>query len=155
MGRIFRRGELKEVIVLILASLGEAHGYAIMTELKQRIGGGWKPSPGAIYPALLALVEMGYVQTDERDGTRVYSLTEAGRRAAESSGSASRWASLTARSENDEGRITIGSLLDRFAAGSTLRRRLVGPEHKQQIEEIFARVSVEIEQMLKKGENDG
>jgi DNA-binding PadR family transcriptional regulator len=155
MGRIFRRGELKEVLVLVLLSLGEAHGYAIMTELKERIGGGWKPSPGAIYPALLALVEMGYVRTDERDGTRVYSLTEAGRRAAQGISSASRWASLTARSESDEGRVTVGALLDRFAADSKLRRRLAGPEQKERIEVILERASGEIEQALTKGEEDG
>src|SRR5918999_6284264 len=80
----FRRGELKEAIVLVLDSLGEAHGYAIMAELKDRVGGGWKPSPGAIYPALLALVETGHVQTADRDGSRMYSLTPAGRRAADS-----------------------------------------------------------------------
>ncbi len=141
--------------MIILASLGEAHGYAIMNELKERIGGGWKPSPGAIYPALLALVEMGYVQTTEKDGMRIYSLTEAGRRAAESSISASRWASLSARSERDEGRITIGSLLDRFAAHSKLRRRQAGPAQEEKIEEILARASGEIEQVLKKGDNDG
>ena len=141
--------------MIILASLGEAHGYAIMTELKERVGGGWKPSPGAIYPALLALVEMGYVQTSEKDGMRVYSLTEAGRRAAEKSSSESRWASLSARSERDEGRISIGSLLDRFAARSELRRRLAGPEQEQRIEEILSRASGEIEQLLQKGDNDG
>lgn len=141
--------------MIILASLGEAHGYAIMTELKERIGGGWKPSPGAIYPALLALVEMGYVQTSEKDDMRVYSLTEAGRRVAEKSSSESRWASLSARSKSDEGRISIGSLLDRFAEQSELRRRLAGPEQEQQIEEILARVSGEIEQVLQKGDNDG
>jgi DNA-binding PadR family transcriptional regulator len=146
---------LKEVLVMVIASLGEAHGYAIMTALKERIGGGWKPSPGAIYPALLALVEMDYVQTDERDGMRVYSLTEAGRRAAQSSSSASRWASLSARSESDEGRITIGLLLDRLAAESPLRRRLAGPEQRRRIEGILARASGEIEQVLKKGEADG
>ncbi len=139
----------------MLASLGEAHGYAIMTELKERIGGGWKPSPGAIYPALLALVEMGYVQTAERDDTRIYSLTEAGRRAAQNSSSASRWASLSARSESDEGRVTIGSLLDRYAGASTLRRRLAGPEQRRRIEDILARTSGEIEEVLKKGEADG
>jgi DNA-binding PadR family transcriptional regulator len=50
-----------------------------MAELKERIGGGWKPSPGAIYPAVIALVETGHVKTADRDGTRVYSLTETGR----------------------------------------------------------------------------
>jgi DNA-binding PadR family transcriptional regulator len=155
MGRIFRRGELKEVLVIVLASLGEAHGYAIMTELKERIGGGWKPSPGAIYPALLTLVETGYVRVEERDGTRIYSLTEAGRRAAASAGSASRWASLSARSESDEGRVTVGSILDRFAAESTLRRRLAGPEQQQHVEKILSRAGDEIGTALEKGESDG
>ena len=141
--------------MIILASLGEAHGYAIMTELKERIGGGWKPSPGAIYPALLALVETGYVETTEKEGTRIYSLTEAGRRAAEKSSSESRWASLSARSESGEERVTVGSLLDRYAAESKLRRRVAGPGERESIEEILSRASGEIEQVLRKGENDG
>ena len=78
MGRVFKRGELKQVILVVLDSIGAGHGYAIMGELKDRVGGGWKPSPGAIYPALLALVEQGLVATADRDGSRVYSLTAAG-----------------------------------------------------------------------------
>jgi DNA-binding PadR family transcriptional regulator len=157
MGRIFRRGELKEAVVLVLAGLGEAHGYAILSELKDRIGGGWKPSPGAIYPALLALVESGYVRAEDRDGVRVYSLTSSGRRAAETAGTSSRWASLTARAERGEQRVAIGSLLDRFAADSPLRRRLAGAERRQEIESILARAGAEIERTLteEEGDSDG
>jgi DNA-binding PadR family transcriptional regulator len=155
MSRIFRRGELKEAIVLVLASLGEAHGYAIMAELKERVGGGWRPSPGAIYPALIALVETGHVQTADRDGTRVYSLTESGRLAAEAQSTASRWASLSARAKRGDERVAIGSLLDRFAAESGLRRRLAGSGQRPQIEAILARAGDEIEQTLEEGENDG
>src|SRR5262245_27619502 len=144
MGRVFRRGELKEAIIVVLGGLGEAHGYAIMAELKDRVGGGWKPSPGAIYPALIALVEPGHVQTTDRDGTRLYSLTDAGRRSAEALSSVSRWASLTARAERGDERIAVGSLLDRFAADSGLRRRLAGSEYRQRIEEILARAGEEI-----------
>ena len=114
----------------MLAALGEAHGYAIMAELKERVGGGWKPSPGAIYPALLALVESGYVRTADHDGTRVYSLTETGERAAEAQRSSSRWTSLTERAAASEDRTTIGAILDRFATTSGLRRRLAGPEQR-------------------------
>lgn len=155
MGRIFRRGELKEVLLLVLAGLGEAHGYAIMTELKERVGGGWKPSPGAIYPALLALVESGYVRTSDREGTRFYSLTEEGERAARAGSAASRWASLAERSESSEGRVAVGRLLDDFADSSALRRRVVGPEQKKRIEEILSRADRELEELLKKGEDDG
>jgi DNA-binding PadR family transcriptional regulator len=155
MGRVFRRGELKEAIIVVLASLGEAHGYAIMAELKDRVGGGWKPSPGAIYPALIALVETGHVRAVDQDGTRLYSLTEAGRRSAEALSSASRWASLTARAERGDERVAVGSLLDRFAAGSRLRRRLAGSELRQRIEQILDRTGEEIERTLEEGERDG
>ena len=155
MSRIFRRGELKEAIVVVLSSLGEAHGYAIMAELKERVGGGWKPSPGAIYPALLALVESGYVRTADRDGTRVYSLTDAGERAAEAQRSSSRWASLSERAATSEERTSVGAILDRFAAGSDLRRRLAGPDQRERIDGILASANEEIERTLQEGEGDG
>ena len=141
--------------MVVLGSLGEAHGYAIMAELKDRVGGGWKPSPGAIYPALLALVETGHVQTTDRDGTRIYSLTETGQRAAAAQRSTSRWASLTARAEEGEERVSIGSLLDRFAEDSPLRRRLARTEQRELIEAILERAGAEIVGTLEEGENDG
>jgi DNA-binding PadR family transcriptional regulator len=155
MGRVFRRGELKEAIVVVLSTLGEAHGYAIMGELRERVGGGWKPSPGAIYPALLALVESGYVHSFERDGTRTYGLTDAGRDVARTLGSEGRWASLTARAEQGESRLAVGSLLDRFAAGSSLRRRLAAVDQQHEIEAILGRAGAEIQQLLTRGEHDG
>ena len=148
MSRIFRRGELKEAILVVLDSLGEAHGYAIMAELKDRVGGGWKPSPGAIYPALLALVETGHVKATHRDGTRMYSLSKDGRRTAEALRSKTRWASLTARAEEGEDRISIDSLLDRFAEDSPVRRRLAGPEQRELIEATLARAGADIERTL-------
>jgi DNA-binding PadR family transcriptional regulator len=114
MGRIFRRGELKQAIVVVLAVLGDAHGYAIMSELEARVEGGWKASPGAIYPALLALVESGHLRTEEKDGVRVYSLTDTGRQAADNAGWERRWGMLTERAEESEERMAIGSMLDVF-----------------------------------------
>lgn len=140
---------------MVLAGLGEVHGYGILNELKERVGGGWKPSPGAIYPALVALVESGHIQATERDGTRLYSLTESGRRAAESASSASRWTTLTDRAENGATRISIGVLLDRFAAESPLRRRLAGTDQRQEIESILERTALEIEQSITEGDGDG
>jgi DNA-binding PadR family transcriptional regulator len=155
VSRIFRRGELKEAIVVVLSSLGEAHGYAIMAELKERVGGGWKPSPGAIYPALLALVESGYVKTADHDGTRVYSLTEAGERAADAQRSSSRWAALSERAAASEERSSVGAILDRFAAGSGLRRRLAGADQRERIDAILAHANEEIERTLEEGDDDG
>ncbi len=141
--------------MVILDSVIEAHGYGIMGELKDRVGGGWKPSPGAIYPALLALVEQGYVETAERDGTRMYSLTPEGRREARTSAVAGRWASLEARAKSGEERVTVGLLLDTFAAESGLRRRLTRVDQRRENEAILAGASDQIEHILNEGENDG
>ena len=155
MSRVFRRGELKQAIVVVLEDLGEAHGYAIMGEMASRVGGGWKPSPGAIYPALLALVETGHLRTFEQDGVRMYALSHSGRGAVESSDWRRRWPALSARAEEAEDRIAIGSLLDGFAAGSPLRRRLARPFQREQIEEILTRAHAQIEESIQEGEDNG
>ena len=54
------------------------HGYELITVLEERSGGRWKPSPGAIYPALGKLEGRGLVTSTEQDGKRLYELTEEG-----------------------------------------------------------------------------
>ena len=68
--------------------------------------------------------------------------------------SRSRWASLIARAEEGEERVSVGSLLDAFADASALRRRLARTEQRGRIEAILAHASAEIEGTLE-GENDG
>ena len=155
MGRIFKRGELKQAVLIVLDALGEGHGYAIMNELKNQVGGGWKPSPGAIYPALLALVEQGLVAASDQDGTRIYSVTEAGKVEARSAAMTSRWSTFSARAEAGAERVTVGSLLDEFSSSSPIRRRLPGHEARVRIEQILARTGTEIENVLNEGESDG
>jgi DNA-binding PadR family transcriptional regulator len=55
------------------------HGYDIIQELESRSGGAWRPSPGSIYPTLQMLEDGGLVTSEDQDGKRVYSLTEAGK----------------------------------------------------------------------------
>jgi hypothetical protein len=100
-------------------------------------------------------VETGHVRTADREGTRVYSLTAAGRRVADAQRSSTRWASLTARAEEGEERISVGSVLDRFAADSGIRRRLIATDQREEVDAILARAGGEIERMLEEGENDG
>lgn len=141
--------------MVVLAKIGRAHGYAIMGELEARVEGGWKASPGAIYPALLALVESGHVQFEDRDDIRVYELTEKGRIAAAGSSWANRWSALTAKAEQADDRTTVGSLLDDFASTSSLRRRLAGSDQQQEIASILERAHAEIEETLKEGKGNG
>ena len=139
--------------MVVLDSIGEAHGYAIMGELEARVGGGWKPSPGAIYPALLKLVDQGHVKAIDRDETVLYSLTPKGHRQAGEYAASGRWASLQQRADDSERRVTVGSLLDVFAAENPLRRRLPSIDQQRKIESILNRASDEIEHELKEEDN--
>jgi DNA-binding PadR family transcriptional regulator len=55
------------------------HGYELITELEARSSGRWRPSPGAIYPALTRMEEQGLVTAVEIDDRKVFSLTARGR----------------------------------------------------------------------------
>lgn len=65
--------------VLSLLAEQPMHGYQMITELAERSGGAWRPSPGSIYPTLQQLEDEGLVTVAERDGRRTFSLTDAGR----------------------------------------------------------------------------
>ncbi len=70
-----------DVRLAILTLVGEEprHGYQIIQELSNRSNGMWQPSPGSIYPTLQALEDEGLLSSENIEGKRVYSLTEAGR----------------------------------------------------------------------------
>ena len=73
----FQKGNLK-YIILDLIKDKPRHGYDIIRELEEQSHGLYKPSPGVIYPTLQMLEEMGYAQSAEEEGKRVYSITEEG-----------------------------------------------------------------------------
>jgi DNA-binding PadR family transcriptional regulator len=50
-----------------------------MTELAERSGGLWRPSPGSVYPVLQQLQDEGLVVAEEQEGKKVFTLTDAGR----------------------------------------------------------------------------
>jgi DNA-binding PadR family transcriptional regulator len=62
------------------------HGYEIMTELADRSGGAWRPSPGSVYPTLQQLEDEDLVRAEDIDGKRAFRLTDAGRAEAEKLG---------------------------------------------------------------------
>jgi DNA-binding PadR family transcriptional regulator len=77
-GRFFEKGDLKYVLLDLLAA-EPAHGYELIRRLEGRFGGSYSPSPGTVYPTLQLLEDLGYVTVEQRDGKKVYSITEAGR----------------------------------------------------------------------------
>ena len=72
------RGDVRAAILALLKE-GPRNGYQIMSEIKERSRGAWRPSPGAVYPALSALADEGLIVGEEAAGRRTFRLTDAGR----------------------------------------------------------------------------
>ncbi|GIH90709.1 PadR family transcriptional regulator [Planobispora siamensis] len=77
-GRKAKRGDVRAAILALLSE-EPRNGYQIIQEIAQRSQGGWKPSPGAVYPALQQLTDEGLVLSEESDGRKTFRLTDAGR----------------------------------------------------------------------------
>jgi DNA-binding PadR family transcriptional regulator len=79
-GRVFEQGDLKYVILRLLAEKPR-HGYEIIKELEERFGGAYAPSPGTVYPTLTMLEDLGYARAmPEEGGRKIYEITDEGRK---------------------------------------------------------------------------
>lgn len=76
--RIFDRGDLKYMILELLRDR-PMHGYEVMRALEATSGGAYTASPGSVYPTLQSLEDGGYVSSEEKDGRKVYTITDEGR----------------------------------------------------------------------------
>jgi len=79
------RGDVRAAILALLSE-EPMHGYQIITELTERSGGVWRPSPGSVYPTLQAMEDQGLVTANKSEGRRVFSLTDEGKAAADATG---------------------------------------------------------------------
>ena len=76
------RGDVRAAILMLLAEQ-PMHGYEVMHAIRQRSGGRWTPSPGAVYPAINQLEDEGLVTVAASSGRKVVTLTDAGRQQVE------------------------------------------------------------------------
>ena len=78
LGRFFAHGDLRLVILSLIAEKPR-HGYEIIKEIEDRVGGAYSPSPGVIYPTLTLLEELGHVTVTPGEGAKkLHAITEAG-----------------------------------------------------------------------------
>jgi PadR family transcriptional regulator, regulatory protein PadR len=84
MGAGYLKGSL-EMLLLAVLEAGPAHGYAVISALRERSEGEFDLPEGTIYPALHKLEREGVVRSSWQVAAgrrrRVYSLTERGARA--------------------------------------------------------------------------
>ncbi len=147
MTRLFRRGELKAALLHVLDEGGPAHGYAIISALAGRVGEGWRPSPGAVYPALLALEDDAFIAGRDQDGTRTYELTAAGRRAVAASGLVLDAVAERAR-QAPAPEPTLGAVLDDFARRTPGRTRRLQPHESEAVEAHLLRLADDLTEIL-------
>ncbi|MFZ0973778.1 MAG: PadR family transcriptional regulator [Solirubrobacteraceae bacterium] len=87
-----RRGDVRAAVLILLAE-EPRNGYQLMQTIEERSRGTWRPSPGSMYPTLAQLEDEGLIRGVERDGTKLFELTDAGReQAAEYADRTAPWA---------------------------------------------------------------
>jgi DNA-binding PadR family transcriptional regulator len=82
-GRIFEQGDLRYVLLSLIADKPR-HGYELIKEIEDRLGGAYSPSPGVVYPTLTLLEELGLIRAVQSEGARkAFEITDDGRAALE------------------------------------------------------------------------
>src|SRR3954464_13821346 len=72
------RGDVRTAVLLLLDEQ-PMHGYQLMQAIGERTGGGWTPSPGAVYPTINQLEDEGLVSVTADAGRKLVTLTDSGR----------------------------------------------------------------------------
>ncbi len=141
------RGDVRAAILALLRE-GPRNGYQIMSEVEERSGGAWRPSPGAVYPALQQLADEGLIEAEESGGRRTFSLTGEGRRHIEEDPETARpaWEAMTQEAP--------GEMPGLFAQAARLGGSIVQlahagtPEQIRAAEQLLERTRRQVYQIL-------
>ncbi len=152
-GRMFDAGELRLVILALVAEKPR-HGYDIIKELGERVGGDYSPSPGVVYPTLTLLEEMGYARpTQDEQGRKLYTVTPEGEKAlADNKAQVDAIFARFGDREDAGGRGGVGSVIRammnlRAATRLRLRGRNATPEQIQAIVDALDTAAKTIERI--------
>ena len=122
--RVFDHGDLRLVIMALLEEKPR-YGYEIIKALEERVGEGYSPSPGVVYPTLTLLEEVGHATvSEEHGGRKLYTLTDEGK------------AFLSANRSTAD---AIFARLDEAAP-----RRGAPPQVRRAVENLFAAVRIRL-----------
>jgi len=77
-GRMFAAGELRLAMLALIAEK-PSHGYELIKQIEEMTGGGYAPSPGAVYPTLQLLEDEGAIAEADAEGSKKpYTVTPQG-----------------------------------------------------------------------------
>lgn len=144
--RAIRRGEIRPMILAALTAR-PMHGYEVIQELEAQSGGRWRPSAGSVYPTLQQLADEGLVTSEEIEGRRTYTLTDAGRAAAAATPASSRW------SDDGLGRDPDARRLGLQVVGAAMQVQRVGsPEARKEANRILTDARRQLYRLLAEDE---
>jgi DNA-binding PadR family transcriptional regulator len=131
------RGDIRAGVLALLAEQPR-HGYEIITELAERSGGVWRPSPGSIYPTLNTLLEEGLVTVEKTEGRRVFDLTDEGRAYVEAHAEelAAPWDAVS--SGVDDSAVQLRDLIQQVGAAVVQVAQAGTPEQVAEAAELLA-----------------
>ena len=147
----FSKGDLKYVILDLLKDKPR-YGYEIIRALEERSHGFYTPSPGVVYPTLQMLEEMGYASATERDGKKIYTITNEGSKfLAEQKDFTDEVKSHMKRHWNPENIGMFAQMMAEFGELARMighRARHVKPEKLQRIREVISSAADEVKVIL-------
>ncbi|MGA4506630.1 PadR family transcriptional regulator [Propionibacteriaceae bacterium G1746] len=133
-GRRARRGDVRMAVLHLLAE-EPRNGYQVIQALAERTNGLWKPSPGAVYPAMSALEDEGLI-TPSDDNPKAFTLTDAGREAVAASPEAP-WATFQDAGRHFEAS-SAGTLWKEFGKLSVALRAVAANATADQFDQAAA-----------------
>ena len=68
-----------QILLLLQLDEGSKYGYEMLVTLKDEFEGIWEPKTGTVYPALKSLEKKGFIETETRDETEYYKITDQGK----------------------------------------------------------------------------
>jgi DNA-binding PadR family transcriptional regulator len=147
----FQKGNLKYVILGLIRDKPR-YGYEIIRALEERSHGFYTPSPGTVYPTLQMLEEMGYINYEQKDGKKVYSITDEGRHFLEQQGDfAEEIQNQMKHWWNPPDMKEMSQTMREFVRlGHLVRRQAhnVGADKMQRIREVISSTHEEIERII-------
>jgi len=147
----FGKGDLKYVILDLLKDKTR-YGYEVIRALEERSHGFYTPSPGVVYPTLQMLEEMGYASAAERDGKKIYTITDEGRKFLdEQKDFTDEVKSHMKRHWNPENIGMFAQMMGEFGELARMmghRARRVAPDKMKRIREVISSASEEIKAIL-------
>jgi DNA-binding PadR family transcriptional regulator len=75
--KMFEAGALRYIVLQMIAEQPR-HGYDIIKAIEERLGGGYAPSPGVIYPLLSMLEDLGHVVVTQEGNKKLHTITPEG-----------------------------------------------------------------------------